>query len=69
MLAITPVHLDPDTLAAGLATLERQVAAGDDEGARATLLGLAVPAMGVAAEPFPTVPDPGPVDAPSGTPT
>ena len=69
VLSITPVHLDHDALAAGLAMLERQVAAGDDEGARATLLGLAVPAMGVPAEPFPTVPDPGPVDAPSGTPT
>ena len=65
VLAITPVHLDPDTLAAGLATLERQVAAGDDEGARATLLGLAVPAMGVA-EPSPSRPCPKPHRAPGG---
>jgi hypothetical protein len=47
------VHLDHDTLVDGLAVLERQVVEGDDAGAKATLLGLAVPAMGVPDRPAP----------------
>ena len=52
VLVISPVHLGHDELAAGLCALERQVAEGDDDGARATLLGLAVPATGVPDEPL-----------------
>jgi dTDP-glucose 4,6-dehydratase len=53
VLVISPVHLDHDTLVDGLAVLERQVVEGDDAGAKATLLGLAVPAMGVPDRPAP----------------
>jgi O-antigen biosynthesis protein WbqV len=62
VLAISPVHFDHETITDALLTLERQVAIGDDEGARATLLGLAVPAMGVSEEPLagnPETPPPG----------
>jgi FlaA1/EpsC-like NDP-sugar epimerase len=52
VLRISPVHLEHDTLTAGLAVLERQVAEGDDAAVKATLLGLAVPAMGVPEEPL-----------------
>jgi FlaA1/EpsC-like NDP-sugar epimerase len=52
VLVITPVELDHDEIEAGLTTLARQVADGDDDGARATLLGLAVPATGVPQRPL-----------------
>lgn len=52
VLVITPVALGHDAIEEGLATLAQQVADGDDDGAKATLLGLAVPATGVPEEPL-----------------
>jgi O-antigen biosynthesis protein WbqV len=52
VLVISPVRLGHEELTAGLATLEQQVAAGDDAAARETLLGLAVPATGVPDRPL-----------------
>jgi FlaA1/EpsC-like NDP-sugar epimerase len=71
VLVISPVHLDHDALADGLATLARQVAEGDDAGTKATLLGLAVPAMGVPEQPLAGTseePDDAPADAPAEEP-
>ena len=62
VLVISPVRLDHDTLTEGLATLERQIADGDDDGAKATLLGMAVPATGVPAEPLAGNPETPPVN-------
>ncbi|MFN8024866.1 MAG: nucleoside-diphosphate sugar epimerase/dehydratase [Acidimicrobiia bacterium] len=52
VLVISPVCVGRDKLEAGLATLAEQVAAGDDAGAKATLLGLAVRATGVPEQPL-----------------